>query len=85
MKDKPNNFDVLKRMAADNLDIRLSNEILNMQTSKKGTRVTLGIAGDVLNPIFRGTMQCCMICFDLEQFEATKKKLEAECQSNSHS
>lgn len=78
MKDTPNNFDVLKRMAADNLDIRMSNEILNMQTSTKGTRVTIGIAGNVLSPILQGTMSGCFICFDNEQFAATKKKLEAE-------
>ena len=85
MKDAVSNFDVLKRMAADNLDIRMSDEIVNMNVTKKGTRVTVGIAGDVLNPIYSGRMNACLVCFDTKQFIETKKKLEEECQSNTSS
>lgn len=73
-----NNFDVLKRMSADNLDIRLGTDILNMKTVKAGTQITMGIAGDVLNPIFRGELHACLIIYDKKQFNELKAKMEAE-------
>lgn len=71
------NFDVLKRMSMDNLDIRLGTDVINMSKVKAGTQVTIGIGGDVLAPIFNGEVQTCLILYDKKQFAITKKQLES--------
>ena len=77
------NFDVLKRMSKDNLDIRLSTSenLLDMKKVKAGTQLTFGVSGDVLNPLFRNDLHCCLLIWDKKQFAATKKELEAETAS----
>jgi hypothetical protein len=83
MKDEPtstliNNFDVLKRMAADNKDIRLGNDFLGAKAVKAGSQVTIGIAGNVLAQIMTGELRCCLILFNKEEFNEIKKKMECE-------
>lgn len=74
-----NSFDVLKRMSDEGQDIRMSDEVLHLQVVKKrGTRVTIGIDGNVLAPIFEQKMRAVLLCFDVAQFKATKKRLEEE-------
>jgi hypothetical protein len=73
-----NNFDVLKRMAAENLDIRLGTDVLNMKTVKAGTQITMGIGGNVLTPIFVGELNACLILFNKKQFNELKAKMESE-------
>jgi len=40
-----NNFDVLKRMSAENMDIRMGTDVLNMKAVKAGTQITMGAPG----------------------------------------
>jgi len=72
-------FDVLKVMCERNLDIRLStlNNISDMRKVKAGTKVTIGVAGDVLNPIWRGELVGGFLLADKKQFEDIKRELEA--------
>lgn len=77
---KVNNFDVLKKMADENLDIRLapSSDITNMKKVKAGTQITIGFAGDVITPIFLGQLVGCLLLYDKKQFDELKAKMEAE-------
>lgn len=77
-KKTVNNFDVLKHMCADNLDIRLGTDVVNMLRVKAGTQITMGIGGDQVASIYTGQTVACLILYNKEQFEAMKKKLEAE-------
>ncbi len=74
------NFDVLKKMSADNLDIRLatSENILRMNKVKAGTQITFGVDGDVLNAIYRNELHCCLLIWNKRQFNETKEGMEAE-------
>lgn len=73
------NFDVLKRMSMDNLDIRLSpNEnIVNVQKVSAGTNLTIGVTGDQVAAIALGDLAVCLILFNRKQFKETKKQLES--------
>jgi len=77
------NFDVLKRMSKDNLDIRLSpNEnIVSVQKVSAGTNLTIGVTGDQVAAITLGDLAVCLLLFNRKQFAATKKALEAETAS----
>lgn len=80
---KVNNFDVLKQMSAENLDIRMSpsTNIVNMNKTKAGTRVTIGAEGDVLNPIMRGDLGACLMMWNTKQFNELKARMEAESEA----
>ena len=75
-----NNFDVLKRMSAENKDIRMapSSNFLRMQTVKAGTQITVGVEGDVVGSIFSGELVGCLLLFNKKQFDELKKKMEEE-------
>lgn len=73
-----NNFDVLKKMSADNKDIRLGTDVTFMKKVKAGTQVTVGIAGDVIGSIYHGDLSVCLILFDKQQFNETKAELEEQ-------
>jgi len=75
------NFDVLKRMSKDNLDIRLGTDFLGAKAVKAGSQVTMGIAGNVLGEITFGDSQACLLLYNKKQFAETKKALEAETAS----
>ena len=72
------NFDVLKKMREDNLDIRLatSENLLRMNKVKAGTQLTFGVSGDVLNALYRNELHCCLLIWNKTQFAETKAKLE---------
>lgn len=72
-----NNFDVLKKMAADELDIRMAPDILRMQKVKAGTQVTVGIPGNVCGQIMTGELVGCLLLWNKKQFDETKKALES--------
>ena len=74
------NFDVLKRMSADNLDIRLatSENLTYMRLVKAGTQLTFGVSGDVLNRIYQNELHCCLLIWDKQQFADTKALMENE-------
>ncbi len=78
MPHSVNNFDVLKRMSADNKDIRMSTDILNMKAVKAGSQITIGIAGNVLDKVMFGELKAYLILFDKKQFNETKDRMEAE-------
>jgi hypothetical protein len=75
-----NNFDVLKQMSVDNLDIRLatSENILNMKKVKAGTQLTFGVSGDVLNALYCNDLHCCLLIWDKKQFNDVNEKLESQ-------
>jgi hypothetical protein len=73
-----NNFDVLKRMAAENKDIRLGTDVLNMKAVKAGSQITMGIAGNVLSQLMFGELNACLILWDKKQFNELKTAMEAE-------
>lgn len=76
------NFDVLKKMAADNLDIRIATDMLNAQMTKKGTQVTFGVGGDVIASLMTDKLCCCLLLWDREQFNKVKKELEHDAGRN---
>ncbi len=78
MPQPVNNFDVLKRMCADNKDIRMGTDVLNMKAVKAGSQITMGIAGNVLAKVMFGELNACLILFDKKQFEQTKATMEAD-------
>lgn len=73
-----NNFDVLKKMSADNLDIRLGTDFLGGKTNRQGCRIEIGIAGNPLGELLAGDLRACLILFNKKQFDETKAKLETE-------
>jgi hypothetical protein len=73
-----NNFDVLKRMCAENKDIRLGSDVLEMKKVKAGTQIKMGVGGDVITPIFTGEMHACLIIYNKAQFNELKTAMEAE-------
>lgn len=79
---KVNNFDVLKRMSAENMRIQASpaENITNLSYSekKKGTKITIGVDGNVIHGIMFGETSCMMLLFDRAQFDELKKTMENE-------
>lgn len=77
---KVNNFDVLKRMSAENMGIEASPDenIIGMQLCKAGTQITIGVAGNVIGGIASGEKRCVMLIWDKREFEELKAKMEAE-------
>ena len=73
-----NNFDVLKRMSAENKDIRVGVDVLSMKNVNAGTQVTIGIAGNVVTPIFMGELHACLLIYNKKQFNEVKEAIEAE-------
>lgn len=73
-----NNFDVLKRMAQENKDIRMGTDLLNMKAVKAGSQITMGIAGNVLAALMLGELKACLILFSKKQFDELKAQMEAE-------
>ena len=73
-----NNFDVLKRMAAENMDIRLGTDVVELKKVKSGTKVTMGAAGDVVTPVFLGELVPCLLLYNKKQFDDLKAKMKSE-------
>lgn len=78
--DGISNFDVLKRMGKDNLDIRLSpsENIVSIAKVNAGTNLTIGVTGDQVAAISTGDLCVCLLLFDRKQFAETKQKMKAE-------
>ena len=73
-----NNFDVLKRMAAEDKDIRLGTDVLNMKAVKAGSQITMGIEGNVLAQLMFGELNACLILYNKKQFIETVATMEKE-------
>lgn len=77
-----NNFDVLKRMGEQNLDVRLAplENVVRVQMTKRGTQVTIGCLGDLVAAFAQGRFTGGLILADTRQFEEVKRHLEHEAQ-----
>ena len=76
-KDKVDNFDVLKTMAARNMDIGLFTTCLGGQTVKAGAEVKFGMPGEAFQKLVLGKKhKAVVLMWDTEQFDALKKELE---------
>lgn len=75
-----NNFDVLKRMAAENKSIQLCTTVTQMNYSAKkgGTEVSVGVPGNVCFDIQSGRMNCLLLLFSMQEFNELKAKIEQE-------
>jgi len=76
-----NSFDVLKRMAKENKDIRMGTDLVNMKAVKAGSQITMGIAGNVLAALMFGELNACLILYNKKQFIETTAKMSQESSS----
>ena len=78
-----NSFDVLKRMGDENKQIMICPDVLNMNYSQKtkGTKVEVGVPGNVIGDIFGGTKKAVLLMWDKKEFDELKAKMEAEQQA----
>lgn len=67
---------VMQRMAERDMDIRMTTTFLHLKKVKRGTEVTLGIAGDVVASIADGTLIGGLYLVDKKEFFAVKEELE---------
>ena len=76
---KVNNFDVMKAMCASNGKIQIAplGNILSMRKTKKGTQLTIGVAGDVIMGMMAGEYVGGLILCDRAEFEETARAIEA--------
>lgn len=79
---KIGNLDVMKRMADENKSIMLCPDVLKMKYSKKsdGTRVEVGVPGNVIASIFNGEKMAVLLMWDVKQFNELKALMESESQ-----
>jgi hypothetical protein len=80
MSESINNFDVLKRMCAENMSIQLCTTITQMNYSQKkgGTEVSVGVPGNVCFEIESGRMNAVLLMWSNREFDEMKAKMEAE-------
>ena len=80
-----NNFDVLKRMAAENKTVQLCTTITQMNYSAKkgGTEVSVGVPGNVCFEIESGRINAVLLMWNVREFEELKAKMKEE-QSAAH-
>jgi hypothetical protein len=78
MAKKITTFDVLNVMCERNLDIRLStlDNVRSAQKVKGGSKVVIGVAGDVVTGIALGKFCGGLLLADSKQFNEIKKELE---------
>jgi len=79
-----NNFDVLKRMSAENKDIRLCTTIteLNYSAKKGGTEVSVGVPGNVCFEFDSGKVTAFLLVYDVKQFNEMKAQMAASQESD---
>jgi hypothetical protein len=67
---KVNNFDVLKRMGELSKDIRLCTTVTDMTyNAKVGTKVTVGVPGNVCFEIESGKLSAFLLLFNKQEFD----------------
>lgn len=77
--DEVNNFDVLKRMSAESKDVKLCTTVTELDyTAKKGTKVTVGVPGNVVFDIRDGKTGVFLLLVNWEQFEEMKRIMRSE-------
>ncbi len=77
---KVGNFEVLGRMASENMDIMMCPDNLNMSYSEKskGTKVQFGAPGNIIAGIMSGDKKAVMLMWDMKQFRELKSRMESE-------
>ena len=77
------NFDVLKKMAADNKSIQLCATITQMNYSAKkgGTEVSVGVPGNVCFEIESGRMVGFLLLYNVREFNELKAQMQAAARS----
>ncbi|HUD74468.1 MAG TPA: hypothetical protein VMQ76_05295 [Terracidiphilus sp.] len=77
---KVNNFDVLKRMAAENKSIQLCTTVtqLNYSAKKGGTEVSIGVPGNVCFDFESGKKTAFLLLYDVREFNELKAAMEQE-------
>lgn len=74
-----NNFDVLKRMSAENKRIWLAPTITDMNyNANNGTKVTFGVEGNVCFDIEQGKKKAVCLLWSVAEFEEMRKQMQAE-------
>lgn len=74
-----NNFDVLKRMSAENKRIWLAPTVTDMNYSaNKGTKVTFGIEGNVVFDIQHGKKNAVCLLWSVDEFNAMKAEMDKQ-------
>ena len=77
-----NSFDVMKEMCRRNGKIQLAPlpnvEHANYSKKAKGTRVTIGVAGNVVTGILLGNYVGGLILCDKDEFNRIKAEMEAD-------
>ncbi len=77
-----NNFDVLKRMSAENKRIWLAPTITEMNYNiKKGSEITFGIEGNVLFDLQHGKKSAVCLLWSVEEFNAMKSQMQNEAEA----
>jgi hypothetical protein len=74
-------WDVLKEMSdSDNQALRLApiDQVTYLQKVKAGTKVTIGVAGDVVGAIAEGKFIGGFLMVDRKEYEKVLAKLKAE-------
>jgi hypothetical protein len=76
------NFDVLKRMGAENKNIQLCTTITEMTYNMKkgGTEVVVGVPGNVCFEIESGRLNAMLLLFSVSEFNQLKEKMTREVQ-----
>ena len=75
-----NNFDVLKRLAAENKQVRVCTTITQMNYSAKrgGTEVSVGVPGNCCFEIESERMAAVLLTWDVREFSEMKAMMEKE-------
>jgi len=78
-----NNFDVLKRMAAENKSIQLCTTVTQMNYSAKkgGTEVSVGVPGNVCFEMESGRMTAFLLLYSVREFNELKAQMARESSS----
>lgn len=73
-----NNFDILKRMSAENKRIMLGLDVLGAKKTRAGTVVEIGIGGDWIGQIASGKVRAVLLLWDQDEYEATRLAIAGE-------
>jgi hypothetical protein len=75
-----NNFDVLKRMCAENKQIQLCTTITQMLYSQKkgGTEVSVGVPGNICFEMESERMTAFLLLYSVREFNELKAMMEKE-------
>ena len=79
-----NNFDVLKRMAAENKSIQLCDTItqVNYSSKKGGTEISVGVPGNVCFGIESGRMAAKLLIWNVREFDELRAAMEADAKGS---